>query len=147
MLAQEHKQVLSSIRDLLLAIQRASGSHKVVGDDAYLHRRQLCEAIHTQGWDYFIRPLSANERDRMLGFPAGASASQYILAEAESEWLRLNLTGNSYAVPIFAAIIKEWVEAIRNNRPCKLVSKASRIPSSPSEFLKILGASSLYPLA
>ena len=83
----------------------------------------------------------------MLGFPAGASASQYILAEAESEWLRLNLTGNSYAVPIFAAIIKEWVEAIRNNRPCKLVSKASRIPSSPSEILKILGASSLYPLA
>jgi len=76
-------------------------------------RKELAEWIHLRGGSAFVRPLSAVERERALGLPEGASASQ----EVADEWQRAALLGNTWSVPIFAARLAALQACLDGRRP------------------------------
>ena len=74
------------------------------GSPAMIARGQVTDLIHQKGGDRFLRPLSGQERDRCLGFPAGASALPSDPSDVFS-WDPLLSTGNAFAVPVISHIL------------------------------------------
>ena len=82
-------------------------------------RGELVDWIHTQDGSSVLRPLDHLERDRLLGFPAGASA---LAADPPSlfNWEAMELTGNSFSVHSMAHILAPFAAWLLRGAPLQL---------------------------
>lgn len=85
-----------------------------------LSRLELARWIHAGAGGRVVRPLSGTERDKSLGFPAGASALPGDLAVTFC-LERMQVTGSSVAVPV--AQQTSWLAWVIGGRPLQLHHK------------------------
>ena len=133
---------LRTIEDLIMTNMRIRSSNlKVKGHPSVQVRGKVAKWIHLDGGSRALRPLSGIERERALGFPAGASAPQ---GSSASDWEREALTGNAFAVPVVISIAHQIGCALRGEQ----VHLRDGFPSATSstEALRQLGASSTSAL-
>ena len=112
---------------------------KVRDSPVVLARTKLVEWIHCQGGKEVLRPLSADERERVLGFPSGWSAlrpNDEFPADAV-DFQRLYVTGNAFAPPVVRQILNPVVEAVAARRPPPDIAPRLH-PRSTSEWLVAL---------
>jgi hypothetical protein len=88
---------------------------RIKNSPCLLARGRLTAAIHVQGGDRFLRPLSRPERNRCLGFPSGASSlldyetsdpDRLQNAETWRWWKEMEMSGNAFAVPVISHILE-----------------------------------------
>ena len=86
------------------------------GSAAMQARARLAEWIHKEQGSAILRPLSGWERDVALGFPRGASS---LPGEESSGFVfgQLSATGNSFAVPVLAHILRPIARALLQHQP------------------------------
>jgi hypothetical protein len=91
-------QELDKARGLLAAARAARDTRPASGTVSSTHPRAvLASWIHTEGGDCTLRPLWPDERDRALGFPAGASGALGLDWSHEEAWAAASATGNSFS--------------------------------------------------
>ena len=112
---------------------------KVKDSPVVLARTELVDWIHRRGGKEVLRPLSADERDRVLGFPPGWSRLQPSdeFTADDVDFHRLHVTGNAFAPPVVRQILGPVVEAIAARRPPPDVAPRLH-PRSTSEWLVAL---------
>ena len=139
--------VLTRIRSLVEQNMRISTADlKKIGGRAVKLRGVVADFIHKDGQARYLRPLSSTERDRALGFPAGASALEPATNESQLDWSCMEATGNSFAVPVLAHILKPIADFLLRGVPLPL-HDGFPTTLSPSAALAALGASSSTPLS
>ena len=84
-----------------------------------LSRLELARWIHAGAGGRVVRPLSGTERDKSLGFPAGASALPGDLAVTFC-LEHMQVTGSSVAVPVAQQILSSWLAWVIGGRPLQL---------------------------
>jgi len=108
LLERTAKHVLIATKDL-----------RVSGSKACRLRGELVDWIHTQDGSSVVRPLSHLERDRLLGFPSGASSLSSDPAELFN-WGAVELTGNSFSVHSMAHILRPFAAWLTHGTPLDL---------------------------
>ena len=132
------QEAASDIQDRLLAISKASGDSRDSSSEAFRLRRDLCEWIHTSGGSSSLRPLSAAERLRCLGFrslSAPESSSSF-----EEQVPHLRASGNTFAVPVFMGLLRPLVNFITGQSELPYRRVDLNLPDKPSA-LRALGSS------
>ena len=66
-----------------------------------------------------LRPLNHSERDRLLGFPPGASALSADPPDSLN-WGAMELTGNSFTVHSMAHVLAPFAAWLRDGTPLAL---------------------------
>ena len=82
-------------------------SLRVRNSEAVRLRGAVAQAIHVEGLSSCLRPLLANEVERALGYPAGASGpdSGPLL---DDQWSRLAHLGNGFSIQVVSALLKPF---------------------------------------
>ena len=104
-------EILSKVNALLESVSNSSGDSRDPASSSFATRRSLCEFIHLDGGDQYIRPLSAAERLRCLGFTS-FSAPEFTEPLSIS-FHHLCATGNTFAVPVFRGLLAVLVSDIK----------------------------------
>jgi hypothetical protein len=94
-----------------------------------------------------LRPLSADERERAMGFPPGASGSSPLASPGgftQEEFHRCAALGNAFSVFAMVIVAAQLSEACRGATPAMREGHPSAL--SAQEALRSLGASSDQPL-
>ena len=89
------------------------------GSKELLARTELATWIHREGGDSALRPLSGDERDRALGFPAGASAAT-TWRDPDGftlEFRRWQVTGNAFSPVVVRHVLQPFIAALVGRRP------------------------------
>ena len=140
-------RTLEKIKELVARCCRCNTSDlKESGGRSVKLRGELCDWIHLKGGSEWLRPLNGRERDLALGFPSFASALPGEETESSITWGRLEASGNSFAVPVIAALVKPLATAILSGIAPPLLPGFPSTPTA-SAALAALGASSSTPLA
>jgi site-specific DNA-cytosine methylase len=115
--------VLNKIRDFVHGTIRMKDPNlRELGSTGNRARAELCRWIHQDGNSKYLRPLDADERDRAMGFPAGASSfpSSYTSSPSGIEFDRCCLTGNAWSPPAAAHILGPLAKHILEKAPLKV---------------------------
>ena len=110
---------LEQVRAFLTsAVRIHTSSLRDKGSTALRARGALATWIHQQGGRRALRPLLHHERDRALGFPEDASALPDDVAAPDGfVWERLQASGNSFAVPVLAFLLRPFAEHVLHHAP------------------------------
>ena len=98
---------------------------RIVSKDLYVKdseavrlRSQTPIEIHTKGLDAVLRPLSADEVEKALGYPPGASD-----APDSDDWQRLRHLGNGFSVQVVAALLEPFTQAVLSNKAPAIIGR------------------------
>ena len=92
------------LRASLQEVRSSSGDPRDSKSSSFRARRDLCEWIHLRGAINFVRPLSAAERFRSLGFPADGVPGHESSIQTQLPFLMAS--GNTFSVPIFVGLLR-----------------------------------------
>ena len=110
------------------------------GSLAQVRRGELCDWIHTAGGHRCLRPLSANEREVALGFPALSSftgAPEPIAGDIAFD--RLAASGNTFCPAVIAHLMAPFAAWILSGCTSKfVVIKGGPTATSREEALVLL---------
>ena len=105
---------LPRIRDFVTRCMRCRTGPLRHGDPALVQLRgEVASWIHEHGGASHLRPLSPDERDRCLGFPAGASIVDSPPSGNPVDVVRASLAGNAWAPPAAAFLLRPFADAAR----------------------------------
>ena len=81
-------------------------------------RGKLVTFIHEEGGIAFLRPLTAEERLRALGYPAHAAAADDRPCEpgSEEDFAQCSLAGNAFPLTVVSAMLRPFVETLAAGR-------------------------------
>jgi hypothetical protein len=105
---------LSDVQLRLSKVHDSTGDSKDPSSSSFLSRKELCEFIHLRDGFSKIRPLSASERLRCLGFRSIQAPDHGMDLSAALPWL--SVTGNTFAVPVFMDLLALLVSDIQHSR-------------------------------
>ena len=117
-MANSSDEILEKIQALVTGASKAK-SMRQTGSADHSSRSDLCNWIHSEGGDKYLRPLNADERDLALGFPSGASLLpvNYPTNKLGVEFERCLLTGNAWSPPAAAHVLQHLSRHIREGIP------------------------------
>ena len=128
---------MQRVRDFLrTSVDIDTSLLKTPASAAVVARGALARWIHQEGGADSLRPLNGDERDRALGFPAGASKAD---ANANDEWQRARAIGNAFSPSVVRRLLGPLFDSVAGGgAPVVRCSHLGRL--SQSAALRQLGA-------
>ena len=97
-----------------------------VGGSSGLARGRLAKFIHTQQGHKFLRPLSCVERERLMGFPDGASSLPS--DKTTGDFFNLEQSraiGNAFSVGMIRYLLMPYAHFVHNRHPASAAMPSS----------------------
>ena len=126
---------LSEIQLRLDRIQGSTGDSKDPSSSSFRHRKDLCDFIHLEGGFSKIRPLSASERLKCLGFRSVQAPEHGLDFSSALPWL--SVTGNTFAVPVFKDLLSRLIHDIQRSRTLSIDRLELNLPDRRSSLLAL----------
>ncbi len=125
------KGVFVSVKDL-----------RTVGASCIKVRGALVDRIHFSG-HHLLRPLHHGERELAMGFPKGASLIKGDIAGSDGFiWGGIDLTGNSFVVPVISHLLKPWADHLTQGAPLRLLPGSPDVHSEKEAMALLVGTPS-----